>query len=154
MFDYWYRRGLARVVRVEDIGKLNNDEQNILFPVEEFKMEDWKKQGDQFSEKLLWELAMNCYERAGETHLQTEANAYFLVQQAEKLHGLKGRRKDAQKLYLQATCAFLECDRLNHDVKHLMNAATCLMNGRKYREAAELFEKLRQVYMNLPLVLT
>ena len=149
MFDYWHRRGLAKVIRVDDIGKLNKEEQNILFPVEEFKKEDWKKQGDHFSEKCLWELAMKCYTRAGETHLQTEANAYFLVQQAEKLYGEKIRRKDAQKLYLQATCAFLECDGLNHDVKHLINAATCLMNGKKHREAAELFEKLRQVYMNI-----
>ena len=154
MFDYWHQKGLAKVVRVEDIGKLDKEGQNILFPVEEFKKEDWKMQGDHFSEKHLWELAMKCYERAEETHLQTEANAYFLVQQAEKLYGLKGRRKDAQKLYLQATCVFLECDRLNHDVKHLMNAATCLMNGKEYREAAKLFENLRQVYMNLPLVLT
>ena len=149
MFNYWHRRGLAKVIRVDDIGKLNKEEQNILFPVEEFKKEDWKKQGDHFSEKCLWELAMKCYTRAGETHLQTEANAYFLVQQAEELYGEKIRRKDAQKLYLQATAAFLECDHLNHDVKHLMNAATCLMNGKKHREAAELFEKLRQVYMNI-----
>ena len=149
MFNYWHRKGLAKVICVDDIGKLSKEEQNILFPVEEFKKEDWKKQGDHFSEKRLWELAMKCYARAGETHLQTEANAYFLVQQAEELYGEKTRKKDAQKLYLQATCAFLECDRLNHDVKLLINAATCLMNGRKHREAAELFEKLRQVYMFL-----
>ena len=146
MFDYWQKRGLAKVISVDDIGRLSKGDREVLFPVVEFKREDWKKQGDYFSEKRHWELAKQCYQRAGTevSHLEKEANGYFLVKQAEKAHGRK-KKDTVQKLYLQAALAFLECDQLNHDVKRLKNAAICLMNGKKYREAAELFERLREV---------
>ena len=146
MFDYWHKRGLAKVTSVNDIGRLSKGDQEVLFPVAEFKREDWKKQGDIFSGKRHWELAMKCYQRSGAeaSHLEKECNGYFLVQQAEKVHA--GERKNTvQKLYLQAALTFLECDQLNHDVKQLKNAAICLMNGKKYKEAAELFERLSEV---------
>ena len=149
MFDYWHKRGLAKVISVDDIGKLSKGDQEVLFPVSEFIREDWKKQGDYFSRKRLWELAMKCYQRAGneESHLEKEANGYFLVKQAEKVP--RGKRKDHavqnSNLHVQAALAFLESDQLKHDVKHLKNAAICLMNGKKYEEAAELFERLSEV---------
>ena len=146
MFDYWHKRGLAKVISVDDIGRLSKGDQEVLFPVAEFKREDWKKQGDIFSEKRHWELAMKCYQRSGTeaSHLEKECSGYFLVQQAEKVHA--GERKNTvQKLYLQAALAFLECDQLNHGVKQLKNTAICLMNGKKNREAAELFERLSEV---------
>ena len=136
VFDYWCKRNLVKVVRVDDASE---EDQNILFAATSTP-EEWKDQGDYFKKKHLWEPAMKCYQKAGIDDLEMEAKAYFMAQQA---HGQ--RPKEMHQLYLQAALAFLQCDQLQHDVKYLTNAAKCLKNAKRHSEAAELFERLGQV---------
>jgi len=136
VFDYWCKRNLVKVVRVDDASE---EDQNILFAATSTP-EERKDQGDYFKKKHLWEPAMKCYQKAGIDDLEMEAKAYFMAQQA---HGQ--RPKEMHQLYLQAALAFLQCDQLQHDVKYLTNAAKCLKNAKRHSEAAELFDRLGQV---------
>ena len=135
IFDYWHKRGLVKVIQIDDISK----DESGLFVTSSTKQE-WKEQGDYFKKKRLWEPAKKCYQKAGHPLLEMEAEAYSLVQQAREHKG-----KEMQDLYLKAALAFLNCDQFHNEVKLLAIAATCLKNAKKYSDAAKLFEKLGQV---------
>lgn len=138
MFDYWHKRGLVKVIQINDISK---EAESGVFVTSSTK-EEWKERGDYFKKKRLWEPAKKCYKKAGDTLLEMESEAYSLVQQARE-H--KGMRKEMQDLYLKAALAFLKCDELHHDVKLLSLVAICMKNAKRYGDAAKLFEKLGQV---------
>ena len=118
MFDYWSKRGLVKVIRVDDI---TEEDQSTLFSATS-SADEWKSQGDYFKKKRLWEPAMKCYEKANCPHLESEARAYSLAQQA-RTPGL--RRIEINEIYLKAAHAFLKCDRTQHDYQCLENAAKC-----------------------------
>ena len=138
MFDYWHRRGLVKIVRLNEISQT---EESALFAATSTK-EEWKKQGDYFKKKKLWEPAMKCYVKAEEVHLEKEAKAYSLVQQA-RAPNLKPR--EVEELYFQAALAFLECDKSKHDVKLLRYAASFLKKAKQPDEAGLLYTKLSRV---------
>jgi hypothetical protein len=138
MFDYWHRRGLVKIIRLNEISQ---QDESVLFAATSTK-EEWKKQGDYFKKKKLWEPAMKCYVKADETYLEKEAKAYCLVQQA-RAPNLKPR--EMEELYLQAALAFLECDRSKHDVKSLRYAASFLKKAKRPNEAGLLYAKLSRV---------
>ena len=138
VFDYWSKCGLVKVVRISDI---QNEAQNTLFSATSSK-EEWKAQGDYFKKKRLWEPAMKCYRRAECPHLESEARAYSLVQQA-RTPGPRWIR--IEEIYLKSAHAFLKCDQALHDYEYLENAAKCLKNAKKYKESSELYILLRQV---------
>ena len=138
MFDYWSKRSLVRVIRIDDI---TEEDQSTLFSATS-SAEEWKSQGDYFKKKRLWEPAMKCYVKAGCPHLESEARAYSLAQQA-RLPGLK--RNNVNELYIRAACAFLKCDQSQHDYQCLENAAKCLKNAKKYKESSQLYVLLGQV---------
>ena len=138
MFDFWNKQGLVKVIQVSDV---TGKDQATLFSATSTS-EEWKSQGDYFKKKNLWEPAMKCYHRAHCLHLESEANAYSLVQQARKL---TVKSHEIEELYLRAAHAFLECDKLQNKYQCLDNAAKCLKNAKKYNEAAKLFIQLKQV---------
>ena len=138
IFDYWHRRGLVRIIRLSEISQ---KDQNVLFAATSTK-EEWKKQGDYFKKKKLWEPAMKCYVKAGETFLEMEAKAYCLFQQARALNL---RSHEMEELYLQSALAFLECDRSKHDMKSLKYAASFLKKAKHPNEAGFLYAKLNRV---------
>lgn len=138
MFDYWHRRGLVKVIRVNEISQ---EDHNILFAATSTK-EEWKEQGDYFKKKRLWEPAMKCYKKAEDIHLEREAKAYFLVQQA-RASGQKPQ--EMQEHYLKAALAFLECDKFRHNHKCLRYAAMCLKNAKRHTEAGKLYSRLDKV---------
>lgn len=138
VFDYWHKMGLVKVIRVSDISK---DDQGTLFSATSSK-EEWKSQGDYFKRKRLWEPAMKCYQKAQCSHLESEARAYSLAQQA-RTPGLK--QKEIEEIYLKSAHAFLKCDQSQHDYKSLENAAKCLQNAKKYEESTQLYLHLGQV---------
>ena len=76
MFDYWHRRGLVKIIHLNEISE---QDESILFAATSTK-EEWKKQGDYFKKKKLWEPAMKCYVKAEETFLEMEARAYCMFQ--------------------------------------------------------------------------
>ena len=138
MFDYWHRRGLVNIIRLDELSQ--QDESN-LFTATSTK-EEWKKQGDYFKKKKLWEPAMKCYVKADEMYLEKEAMAYCLFQQA-RTPNIKQR--EMEEIYLKAALAFLECDRLKHDVKSLRYAASFLKKAKRSNEAGLLYAKLKRV---------
>lgn len=138
MFDYWHRRGLVNIICLDELSQ--QDESN-LFTATSTK-EEWKKQGDYFKKKKLWEPAMKCYVKAEEMYLEMEAMAYYLFQQA-RAPNLKLR--EMEEIYLKAALAFLECDRLKHDVKYLRYAASFLKKAKRSYEAGLLYAKLKRV---------
>ena len=138
VFDYWSKCGLVKVVRISDI---QNEAQNTLFSATSSK-EEWKAQGDYFKKKRLWEPAMKCYRRAECPHLESEARAYSLAQQA---HTPGLRRIEIEEIYLKSAHAFLKCDQALHDYSCLENAAKCLKNAKRYKESSQLYIHLGQV---------
>lgn len=138
VFDYWSKKGLVKVIRVSDISK---DDQGSLFSATSTK-EEWKTQGDYFKRKRLWEPAMKCFQNAECPHLESEARAYSLAQQA-RTPGLKPKEKE--EIYLKSAHAFLKCDQSQHDYQCLENAAKCLKNAKKYEESSQLYLYLGQV---------
>ena len=138
MFDYWHRRGLVKIIRLSEISR---QDESVLFAATSSK-EEWKKQGDFFKKKKLWEPAMKCYEKAEEVYLEKEAKAYCLVQKA-RTPNLKPR--ETEELYLQAALAFLECDKSKHNVKSLRYAASFLKKAKRPNEAGLLYAKLSRV---------
>ena len=85
---------------------------------------------------------MKCYQKAKCPHLESEAKAYSLAQQA-RAPGLK--RNEIEDIYMEAAYAFLKCDASEHDYQCLENAAKCLKNAKKYRESSQLYVLLGQV---------
>lgn len=138
MFYYWSKRDLVRVIRITDISE---EEQSALFSATS-SAEEWRSQGDYFKKKRLWEPAMKCYQKANCPHLESEARAYSLAQQA-RTSGLK--RIEINELYLEAAHAFLKCDQSQHDYQCLENAAKCLKNAKKYKESSQIYVHLGQV---------
>lgn len=136
MLDYWTRRGLIRVVSVGE----TDDVDDILFTATSTN-EQWSQQGDYFLKKGLWEAAMKCYHKAGNLYSEKEAEGYLNAQRAKQ--GVSQR--EVHELFVKAAHSFLSCDYLSHNVKHIANSAKCLKNGRKYSEAARLYEGLGQV---------
>ena len=140
MFDYWNKRGLIKIVQVGD----DVTEQSGLFSATSSK-EEWKSQGDYFRKKMLWEPAMKCYQKAECPHLESEAKAYSLAQQA---HAPDLKPSEIRENYLRAAHAFLECDKSENSYQCLENAAKCLKNAKKYSEASQLYVSLGQVSEN------
>ena len=145
VFDYWHRRKLIKVIKVDDV---TVQDESTLF-ASTSTQEEWKAQGDYFKKKRLWEPAMKCYQRAHCTSLEYEAMAFSTVQQARKLNIIA---KEIQEFYLTATKYFLDSNKINHSYQCLENAAKCLMNAKKYDNASSLFILLGLVscaYVNL-----
>ena len=135
VFDYWYKRGVVKFVRV-DQGMAS-----LVFATVS-SSEQWKSQGDHFKKRRLWEQALHCYSKADSRlqYLQKEVSAYQLVKEAELSHTAKSR-------YLDAALSFLEAYQLHPDVRYISNAALCLSKARppKHITAAKLYEKIGKV---------
>lgn len=135
MFDYWNKRGLVKVVKVNEIDHDNMVITKVSSP------EEWKKLGDTFKRERLWEPAVKCYKRAGRIDLENEAKAFYFYKQAIQKHS----QSDSEALYVKAALAFLNSDRAHHNQKLLVWAAKCLKNAKKYTEAGTLYCMLKRV---------
>ena len=137
LFDYWLKRDLVKVVTLNE--SITNEE--MLFN-HAFNPEEWRKQGDHFRKKGLWEPAMKCYYKAGDKHLEMEAKAFSLVKKAQN-----SNKGESLKLYSMAAIAFLDSDELKHDPSkdHILYAAKCLLNASNHSKAAELYQLLGKV---------
>ena len=134
MFYYWIISGLVKPVSAED-GSIDDSFQAGLS-----SPEDWKRQGDLYKEKRLWEAAITCYSKFDvHRHLEEEAKAYMFAQQARKIEN-DARKK--QQLYMRAAECFLLSDEIEHEISLLEKAAQCLRNAKQYNEAIQLFKKL------------
>ena len=134
MFYYWISSGLVQPVKVGD--SVKDDE--ILFKTNPSTPDEWEAQGNVYKDRHLWEPAIKCYVLANAPHLEKEAEAYMLAQQAKKAEVPKKK----QQLYVKAAGYFLVSDSYVHNIGLLQNAAQCFRNAKQYNDAASLFEKL------------
>ena len=138
IFDYWHKRGLVKIIKVDEVSA---EDESVLFAATSLP-EEWKKQGDYFKNKRLWEPAMKCYHKAKADHLEMEAKAYLSAHQA---HQIRDHKATMHQAYTESALAFLQCDQLQHDAKYLVCAAKCLKNAGRHSDAANLFARLGQV---------
>lgn len=142
MFDYWLKRGLVKVVRVNQIPDGDNSMINTVITGKSAP-EKWGKIGEYFKRNRLWEPAMKCFKRAGLCAPENEAKAWYHLQQATR-HPSKSK-----VFHLKAALAFLESDCALHNQKFLRLAAKCLKVARKYTEAGTLYCMLNMVSLLL-----
>lgn len=137
LFDYWLRRDLVRVVTSYD--SVTNEE--TLFN-HASDPEEWRKQGEYFRKKNLWEAAMKCYHKAGDKHLEMEAKAFSVLKKTRSAD-----KDELPKLFSMAAIAFLDSDEAKRDSskEHILFAAQCLKNARNHRKAADLYRLLNKV---------
>ena len=135
MVSYWVVRNV--IVKVDSYETIPRSFLNTTRSTED----DWKQQGDVFSQKRLWLQASQCYRNANRPLLERKTKA--LLHRSEAQRGQKGTEQAEQ--YTQAALLFLQCDEIDHDVSFLCDAAMCLYRAQRYEEAAKLFERLQKV---------
>ncbi len=150
MFEYWYKRGLIEIV-TESAGpdehqtpsslasSSTEDEHQTPSLLASSSTEDWKRQGDIYMEKRLWQQASKCYQKAGESSLQNIAHAHALEERA-----LTARKTDTSQ-FRKAAAMLIDCCELvpRKDLVH--NAAICLYRAKMYAESIKLFERIQEV---------
>ena len=137
MFDYWERRGLVTIIRMDDKIRTTESLREILSAPS--TSEEWESQGDFFEKKKLWEPAMKCYQEANCPHLELRAKA-FLILQKSRLH-----KESDMETYLRVAHAFLESNHQQQNATSLENAAKCFKKCKMYKEASQLYAFLGQV---------
>lgn len=138
-FHYFLARGLARFVKTED-------ENEKLF-ASPSNSEAWKKQGDYFWKKSLYQQAVFCYGRACEPQLQYNYAAVYWF-------NLASSRNDEQ-LYRASAAYFLQAEDVLHQkggkitqrIDFIRKAAKCLKDGECHYEAAMLYEAIGKVHI-------
>ncbi|XP_033107816.1 TPR and ankyrin repeat-containing protein 1-like [Anneissia japonica] len=98
--------------------------------------EDFEKRGDYFSNNGVWELAVDCYIRAGNNKKAWKAKANYSANEAVKLKGKNEIKKN--EWILDAAFSFMHCGMYNE-------AARCLFSAKEYEYSAQLFEKIGDV---------
>ena len=141
MFHYFQKRDLVKVVSAGSSDDIQQSKMQSMFAIVS-TAEEWKRQGDYFKKKYLWDLAVVCYNKAGMPELACEAYAYSSVLLGNK-H--KSDSKLMREHFLNATINFFKCLQLQQSAKWIKMAALCLFNAREYGLAAPLFAKIRQV---------
>ena len=141
MLDYWHRRGVVKVVT--DAESESIKEQLREVSLAKSTQADWKKRGDELCELELWEKAIECYQKAGESVLEKQAQIQILHREATSIKHTN--REHYLSVQRTAATAHLECDELHHDIEYLKSAAICLRLAKMYPTAAKLFEKLNEV---------
>ena len=129
IFHYFMQRNLAEYLSYTT-GEVSN-------PVASFasrsSSKNWKKRGDYFKDKCLWNLAVVCYNNAKMPLLSKDALGHHYVHLAAK----------QKHHYTIAANYFSECFMLQQSPQYLEKTASCLYNAHQYRYAAELFVKLK-----------
>ena len=130
MFHYFTKRNLVEYLSCKP-------DEVVGAPVASFasksSKKQWKKQGDYFKNKGLWNLAVICYNKADVPLLSKDALGHYYVQLAAK----------QKHHYLAAANYFCECLMLQQSAKYLEKIASCLYNAQLYEHAAELFAKMK-----------
>ena len=106
----------------------------------------WKKQGDLYLSKGLYEQAISCYGKACEPQLQYNSAAVYWFNMA--------RSKKENKLYQVSAACFLQAEsalpqkevNTTQRMEFIEKAARCLKDGEYHCEAAMLYEAIGKVY--------
>ncbi len=136
MFEYWYKRDLIEIATTEST---RPDEHQAHLSLESSSAEVWKKQGDIYTEKKLWQQARKCYQKAGEESLENIAHAHALEERA-----LRAQKTDTSQ-FREAAAMLIDCCGLVPRKDLVQNAAICLYRAKMYTESIKLFERIQEV---------
>ncbi|XP_074641148.1 TPR and ankyrin repeat-containing protein 1-like [Tubulanus polymorphus] len=131
MFEYFQALGLVQCVDVPD-GKVASD---LLF-AKQSTVGEWKKRGDEFYRKRMFELAATCYDKADRSMLQSYCLAHHHAVEAGSFRNEPTKLRSS---FLKAAELYLMCERFEE-------AAKCLYNARQFHTSAQLSEKLGHFY--------
>ena len=141
MFHYFQKRNLVKVVSTDKSHNIEQSNMQSMFAIVSTP-DEWKRQGEYFKKKYLWDLAVVCFNKAGMPELACEAHAYSSVLLGNK-H--KSEPKKMREHFLSAAISFFKCLQLQQSAKWIKMAALCLFNAREYSLAASLFSRIGQV---------
>ena len=137
MFYYFQKIDLVRVLLPKaDSDKKGIEHMDHLMFTKVSTPEEWKRQGDYFRLRKIWETAILCYEKAGIIELVNETKGDYNMWMAQK--------ENQKQHYLQATLNYLRDFDIKPSVKRINKAATCLYNACKYELSAALFLKIHE----------
>ncbi|XP_070564892.1 LOW QUALITY PROTEIN: TPR and ankyrin repeat-containing protein 1-like [Ptychodera flava] len=131
MFEYFRKRKLVQVVRIEDNESGQEGLSDGMFATTSTR-DEWNKRGDYFYNNKLWKVAAKCYFKGGNGQKEMMALAQDRALNAEKLRD-NPRRLRAE--FLAAADEFMQCDMYQQ-------ASSCLYNAKEYELSAMLFEKI------------
>ena len=141
MLDYWHRRGVIKAVTESSSQYIHQQFSEVsLF---KSKPEDWKRRGDEMREQQLWEVAMGCYQNAGEDLLKKQVYIKLLLEEAAEFKDTNESGCKAKLRMAAAVC--LECYDLEKTVKVLLAAAHYMSEAGMNEPSAHLYEKLEKV---------
>ncbi|XP_068717953.1 TPR and ankyrin repeat-containing protein 1-like [Montipora capricornis] len=130
VFEYFRRLELVKVV------SLSEDEEGTELPrmfATKSTPEEWQKGGHRFYKKGLWELAMQCFSRAGDKSMLEKCKAR--IQAAEAITFRYTSKERMRDEFLKASESFLKCGMPEE-------AGICLNNSREFILLAKLYEKM------------
>ncbi|KAJ2995476.1 hypothetical protein HDV02_000761 [Globomyces sp. JEL0801] len=93
--------------------------------------ESWQQRGDEFFERLQYEQAIVCFDRAGDVKQSSRAKALILIRQAEIFHS-QGKKRIVNEMFLKAALIF-------QSINDLSMAANCYVKVNDFENAALLF---------------
>ena len=141
MFDYFMRRGLVELVKLDGITGPKDSMERMF--AEKSTKEDWDSRGLYFYEKELWQVALKCYEKSGNEIMLKKCCAHVQAVKAyEMATAWKDRRigtlKEIHSEYLRAANMYLESDLPDE-------AVICLKNSKEWEIVGDLCRKLQRV---------
>ena len=143
MLKYWQQKGLLELLTVDNISEKKGEN---IFPSLSTPLQ-WKFQGDTFRNSSQWEQAIFCYTRAG-------PDCLYLLKETHGFNFIQEYLQSGKQNHLQeAALCFFESDSLNHSVKCIKSAASCLADLKcsafskvvHILEAMDDFDKAAQV---------
>lgn len=137
MLSYWFCRDVIE----EATSRHSSDGHNsqTLISLESTPREEWKKQGDSYMQKKLWQAAKTCYHKAAEMSLEKIAHAHFLEERAQRV-----KKKDPAQ-FREPAAIFIESCTHHPRLDLAHNAAVCLYKANMYSESTQLFEAIGEV---------
>ncbi|KAJ6813050.1 uncharacterized protein M6B38_145180 [Iris pallida] len=122
IFDYWKALGV--------VGVTKSDSSVVEKILVRCKPEDWNTRGKKFLNGGNYEMAILCFKRSGDVHMENCAHAALL--QAE------GSRKLLID-FKTAKCSLLNAADIYENIGEMELAASCFMKAKEYRKAGMIY---------------
>ncbi|CAK7326904.1 unnamed protein product [Dovyalis caffra] len=124
MFDYWRKKELVKVRQLDD--SLLQEMQVVS------SLEEWKSRGYKLLHEHNYDMAITCFERAGDRHAQTLAEALGLKAAADRMHGSNP---------IMASNAHMQAAEMFESIGKVESAAECFYLSNNYERAGRIYSQ-------------
>lgn len=142
MLEYWHQRNVVQVM-----SSTNEFAEQLHIHSTPTSDEDWRRRGDELYKKDIWEEAVKCYTKAKEPLFAKQAHVKMLEKEAEEVPSTNTALYTAK--WRLAAAGLISCDEMQHKTKYLQTLARHLQLLGRYRESAQLYERLNEVFMSI-----